>query len=67
MRVRRWNLLLVELLVAVLILAVVLYAINLILCMLTLPPQVKTIAFLIVGLIFLVYLLNLVGVAVPGL
>jgi Zn-dependent protease with chaperone function len=51
----------IELLVSLLILAVVVYVVYLIINMLTLPPPVKTIVYLIVGLIFLVVLLDRVG------
>lgn len=46
-------------LVGCLILAVVIYVVHLLLEMITLPPQVKQIALLIVGLIFLVIVLML--------
>lgn len=46
-------------LVGCLILAVVIYVVHLLLEMITLPPQVKQIALLIIGLIFLVIILML--------
>lgn len=57
---------LISFLFAVLILAIILYVVNLVIGMLSLPPQVKTIALLIIGLIFLFYLLNLLGVNIGG-
>lgn len=51
----------IELLVGLLILAVVIYVMYLIIGMLSLPPQIKTIVYLIVGIIFLVILLDRVG------
>lgn len=56
-----------NILIDLLILAVVLYVANLIIDMLTLPAQVKTIALLIIGLIGLVLLLNQLGVSTLGL
>ncbi len=51
----------IELLVSLLILAVVIYVVYLVINMLNLPPPIKTIVCLIVGLIFLVVLLDKVG------
>lgn len=53
---------LISLLVWLLILACVIYIVFLILGMLPLPPQVKTIVCLILGLIFLLVLLNRLGI-----
>ena len=52
---------LISLLVALLVLAIILYVVNMIIAMLPLPPQAKTIAYLIVGLLFLLWLLNTLG------
>jgi Na+/phosphate symporter len=46
-------------LIGCLVLAVVIYVLNLVLDMLTLPPQVKQIALIIIGLIGLVIVLIL--------
>lgn len=51
----------IELLVTLLLLAVVVYVVHLIIGMLNLPQTVKTIAYLIVGLIVLFALLNYFG------
>lgn len=51
----------IELLVSLLILSIVIYVVYLIIGMLSLPPQIKTIVYLIVGVIFLVILLDKVG------
>ena len=48
----------IELLIALLIAAVLIYVVNLVIGMLALPPQVKTIAYIIVALIFLFWLLD---------
>lgn len=55
----------IELLVTLLIFAIIIYVVNLIIGQLALPPVVKTIAFLIIGLVFLFYLLSLLGIAMP--
>ena len=55
----------ISLLVTLLLLAVVLFVIKLIIDQIPLPPVVKTIAYLIVGLIALVYVLSLFGVNLP--
>lgn len=52
----------IELLITLILVAVVVYVINLIIGMLNLPPQVKTIAYLILGLIVLFWLLDFFGV-----
>jgi hypothetical protein len=51
----------IELLVTLLILAVVIYVVFLILQQIPLPPTVKQIAYIIIGLIFLVILLDKAG------
>lgn len=56
---------LIGLLVVLLILGIIIYVINLVIAQMSLPPVVKTIAYLIVGLVFLFYLLNLLGISVP--
>lgn len=55
---------LIPLLIQILILGVILYVVNLVLNMITLPPPVKTIAWLIIGLLVLVWLLRLFGIAI---
>lgn len=57
----------IGLLVVVLVLGIIIYVINLVIAQLSLPPIVKTIAYLIVGLVFLFYLLNLLGVSTPSI
>lgn len=52
----------IALLVSLLILCVIVYVANLIIAQLGLPPPVKTIVYLIVGLIFLVWLLDTLGI-----
>lgn len=56
---------LITLLVTLLVIALVVYVINLVIGLLGLPPAVKTIALIIVGIIALAYILNLIGVSVP--
>jgi len=51
----------VELLIGLLLLVLIIYVVHMIIGMLNLPSQVKTIAYLIVGFIVLLYLLNLFG------
>lgn len=51
----------ISLLVTLLILAVVVYVVNIIINELSLPPFVKTIVYLIAGLIGLLYLLDVLG------
>lgn len=53
---------LIEILIALLLLCVVVYVVNLVIGMLALPPQVKTIALIIVGLVFLFYLLDTLNI-----
>lgn len=57
----------IELLVTLLLLAIVIYVVNLIIGMLALPPQVKTIVYIIAGLIGLLYLLSRLGLYNVGL
>lgn len=52
---------LINLLIWLLVLAIVIYVVYLILGMLPLPGNVKTIATLVLGLIFLLILLNHLG------
>jgi len=52
----------ISILLTLIVLAVVLYVVNIIMGMITLPPQVKQIAWVIIGLIVLIYLLSLFGV-----
>lgn len=51
----------IEMLVGLLILALVIYMVHMIIGMLNLPAQVKTIAYIIVGIVVLLYLLRLFG------
>ena len=53
---------LIDVLVALIVIAIIIYVVNLVIDMLSLPPQVKTIALLIIGLIALIYILSLFGV-----
>lgn len=55
---------LIPFLVMVIILAVVIYIVKLVLDMIALPPPVKTIAWLIVGLVALVILMRALGIAI---
>lgn len=48
-------------LVTLLLVAVVIYVVNLILGMLSLPPAVKQIAYIILGLVVLFWLLDFFG------
>lgn len=52
---------LIGLLVGLLILAIVIYVVYLIIEMLKIPPPIKQIVYLIIGLIFLVVLLKQAG------
>lgn len=52
----------ISLLIGLLILAIIIYVVNLILAQLALPPVVKTIAYLIVGIIGLIWLLSALGI-----
>ena len=52
---------LLTLLIYLLIAGVVIYVVNIVVGMLSLPPQVKTIALIIVALIFLVWILRVFG------
>ncbi len=55
----------ITLLITLLVLALVIYCVKLVIDMLPLPPVVKTLALIIVGIIALVYLLSVLGIAVP--
>jgi hypothetical protein len=55
---------LLTLLIYLLIAGVVIYVVNLLIGMLTLPGQVKTIILIIVSLIFLVWILRTLGLFV---
>lgn len=57
----------IELLVTLLLVCVVVYVLNMVIGMLALPPQVKTIAYLILGLIVLFWLLNYFGIYTTSL
>lgn len=52
----------IELLITLLLLAVIVYVVQLVIGMLNLPEQVKTIAYIIVALIALFYLLDKFGI-----
>jgi uncharacterized membrane protein YuzA (DUF378 family) len=52
----------IELLITLLLVAVAIYVINLIFGMIPLPPQAKTIAYIIIGLIVLFWLLSFFGI-----
>jgi hypothetical protein len=43
---------------------IVIYVVNLVVGMLALPPQVKTIILIIIGLVFLLWILRVLGVFV---
>jgi len=52
----------ISFLITLLLVAVVVYVVHLVIGMLALPPQVKTIAYLIIGIIVLFWLLNYFGI-----
>ena len=52
----------IELLITLLLVAVLVYVVNLVIGMLNLPPQVKTIAYIILGLLVLFWLLDYFGI-----
>lgn len=56
----------IEFLIVLLLAAVVIYVVHLIIGMLNLPQQVKMIAYLIVGLVFLFWLLSYFGLYDAG-
>lgn len=51
----------IELLVTLLLIGVVVYVVIIIIGMIALPPQIKTIAYIILGLIVLFWLLDAAG------
>lgn len=51
----------IELLISLLILAIIIYAVIVIMGMIPLPPPIRTLVYLIVGLILLVALLDRLG------
>lgn len=55
---------LINVLVYLLILAIVIYVVKLVLDMIPLPAPAKTIVWLILGLVFLVALLHVLGIAI---
>lgn len=55
----------IALLINILILVIILYVLYLVLGYIQLPHPIKQIVYLIVGLIVIVYLLQMLGVAVP--
>ena len=52
----------ISFLITLLVVCVVVYVVHLLIDMLGLPPQVKTIAFIIVGLLVLAWILQSLGV-----
>lgn len=56
----------IEFLIYILVLCVVIYVLHLVIDMLSLPSQVRTIAFIIIGLVVLLLLLKKFGVANLG-
>lgn len=52
---------LIPLLVAMIILCIVIYAVSIVLGMLSLPPPVKQLIWLIVAVVVSIFLLNLLG------
>lgn len=54
--------LLIHVLIALLVLLIVLYVVRLVIPMLGLPEPITTIAYLIVGLVGLLYLLRIFGI-----
>lgn len=55
---------LLTLLIYLLIAGVVIYVVNIVVGMLSLPPQVKTIVLIIVALVFLLWILRVLGIFV---
>lgn len=55
---------LLNLIVWLLVAGILIYVINLVISMLTLPAQIKTIILIIVALIFLVFILRQLGIFV---
>ncbi len=53
----------ISLLVMLILLCILIYAVYVVLGMLTLPPQVKTLIYLLIAVIVLVFLLNHFGLA----
>lgn len=53
-------------LVTLLLAAVVIYVVKIILDMITLPQQAKTIAYILIGVIFLLWLLQFLGIYNSG-
>lgn len=51
----------IEMLVGLLVLALIVYVVHVIIGMLNLPAQAKTIVYIIVAIIVLLYLLNFFG------
>lgn len=52
----------IELLITLLLVALVVYVVHLIIGMLNLPQQVKTIAYIIIGVVVLLWLLSYLGI-----
>ena len=52
----------IEILITLLVAAVLIYVVNLIVGMLNLPSQVKTIVYIIIGLVVIVWLLKFFGI-----
>jgi hypothetical protein len=57
---------LVGLLVAILVLAILVYAAKVLIDWLEFPPPIRTVIMLIIGVIVLLILLNMLGVGVGG-
>lgn len=55
----------VSFLLTLIVLAVLVWAVHLVLDMLTLPPQIKTLSLVIVGLVVLYVLLGMLGIVPP--
>jgi hypothetical protein len=51
----------ISMIVTLLLLGVLIYVVQLIVSMLALPSQVKTIVYIIIGVLVLLYLLNMFG------
>ena len=52
----------IELLIGLIILLVVVYIVNLIIAQLSLPEPIKTVIYIVIGLVFLLYLLDTLGI-----
>ncbi len=52
----------IDIIVAAIVIVVILYVVQIVMSMITLPPQIKQLAWLIIGLIILIIVLGWFGV-----